>query len=80
MESAQEPRIRKITAAWTAHSWRIESGYVYVTFNGITLGFNVEACNFPDWLKPTQPLNLVLEIPCPPSPNTNPTTEKSNEV
>ena len=76
MEPTQA-KIRKITAVWHIDSWYIRDGFVYTLFNGVTLGFDMTACGFTDWLKPDQQLNLVLEIPCPPSPNTNPTPKES---
>ena len=65
--------VRKITAAWKADSWYIDKGVVYVTFNGVNIGFDLTACGLPDW-SPDQPLNIILEIPCPPSPSTKATT------
>lgn len=77
MEPAQA-KIRNITAAWKVSDWWIKNGVVYLTLNGITIGFDLTAAQLADWAGPNQPLNIVLEIPCPPLTNTNPTTSPSS--
>lgn len=77
MESS-EAKIRKITAAWRIEKWYIANSQVFIHFNGVWIGFDLTAAELPELPKPTEPLNLVLEIPCQASPSTNPTNTPSS--
>lgn len=57
----EEPKIRKITAAWTFEEWKIRDGIIYITLDR---PFDLSCSGLPDHTG-TVPITVVLEIPWP---------------